>query len=72
LTLTVAGLNPDYPAPLLDISYTNDEYSDNETEEDSFYAIQRCKITAKNTAILYFREKPSTNFNVRFVIYTPG
>ena len=72
LTVSVAGLNPSYPSPLLDISYTNDVFSTNEAEEDAFYTIQRCKITTANEATIYFREKPTTNFNVRFVIYTPG
>lgn len=71
-TVTCEGLNPNYPSPLLDISYTNDTFSTNEAEEDAFYNIYRCKITTANQATIYFREKPTVNFNVRFVIYTPG
>lgn len=71
-TVSCAGLNPDYPSPLLDISYSNDLYATNEEEEDAFYCIQRCKISTANEATIYFREIPSISFNIRFQIYTPG
>ena len=71
-TVAVAGVHPNYPPPILDISYTNDLYATNEEEEDAFYTIYRCKITTANEATIYFREKPSISFNVRFVIFTPG
>ena len=71
-TVAVAGVHPDYPSPILDISYTNDLYATNEQEEDAFFNIYRCKITTANEATIYFREKPEIQFNVRFVIFTPG
>ena len=71
-TVAVAGVHPDYPAPILDISYTNDLHATNEQEEDAFFNIYRCKITTANEATIYFREKPEIQFNVRFVIFTPG
>lgn len=71
-TVNCTGLDPSYPAPILDISYTDNVFENNEKEEDSFYCISRCTITEKNKANIYFREMPTTAFKVRFQIYTPG
>ena len=72
ITVAVAGVHPNYPAPILDIAYSNDLYATNEQEEDAFFNIYRCKITTANEATIYFREKPTISFKVRFVIFTPG
>lgn len=69
--ISVPGLNPDYPSPIVDIAYT-DSFSDNESFEDSFYLMYRCSITEVGKATLYFKEIPPNDFRLKFQIYTPG
>lgn len=69
---TVAGLNPTYPAPTIDIKYTDDVYENNNKEEDAYYCIHRCKILNANEATFEFKQKPETAFHVLFQIKTPG
>ena len=68
----VEGLNPSYPAPTIDIKYTNNVFADNEKEEDAYYTIHRCQILAANEATFTFKNKPETAFQVLFQIKVPG
>lgn len=71
-TKAVAGVSPDYPAPTIDINFTDDVFANNEKEEDAYYCMYRCKITTANEATFYFKTKPETAFQVRFQIKVPG
>lgn len=68
----VEGLDPSYPAPTIDIKYTDDVYENNNKEEDAYYCIHRCKILTANEATFEFKEKPETAFQVLFQIKVPG
>ena len=71
-TKAVAGVDPSYPAPTIDIAYTNDDYETNNAEEDAYYCIHRCQILNANEAVFTFKEKPETAFQVLFQIKVPG
>lgn len=71
-TKAVAGVNPSYPRPIIDIAYTDNNYSNNEAEEDAYYCMHRCQINNKDEAVFTFKEKPQTAFRVLFQIKVPG
>lgn len=68
----VSGVNPDYPAPIVDIAYTNDVFADNESEEDEYYKLHRCIVSAENEVTIQFKQMPAKSFQIRFQIKVPG
>ena len=69
---TLSGADPSYPAPLVDIAYTNDVFEDNEAEEEEWYKLHRCIINQANQVTITFKEKPTRAFQMRFQIKVPG
>lgn len=68
----VTGVDPSYPAPIIDIAYTNDTFADNEAEEEEWYKVHRCTISTANQVTILFKEKPTKTFQIRFQIKVPG